>query len=113
MTNQELFISCITQFSEDEISAALNAVTLTFEVKELTPKSDYLYCESHFVILYRHKCKKQRFHSKTDLEKEIVYCPVFSETVGRELIRSWDMKLPSKFLRMIEIAAMEMYCVTK
>ncbi len=37
MINQELLISRITQLSEDEISAILNAVNLMLEVKELMP----------------------------------------------------------------------------
>lgn len=65
MTNQELLISRITQLSEDEIFAILDAVTLMLEAKELTPKPDCPYCGSHIVIRYGHKCKKQRFLCKT------------------------------------------------
>lgn len=38
----------------------------------------------------------------SDLEREIIYYPVFSESVGRELIRAWDMKLPSKMTVFID-----------
>ena len=65
MTNQELLISRITQLSEDEISAVLDAVTLMLETKELTPKPDCPYCGTRAVIRYGHKCKKQRFLCKT------------------------------------------------
>ena len=41
MTNQKLFISRITQLSEEEISSVLSAVTLMLEAKELAPNSVY------------------------------------------------------------------------
>ena len=65
MTNQELLISRITQLSEDEIFAVLNAVTLMLEAKELTPRPNCPYCGSNTVIRYGHKRKKQRFFCKT------------------------------------------------
>ena len=65
MTNQELLISRITQLSEDEIFAVLNAVTLMLEDKELTPRPNCPYCGSNTVIRYGHKRKKQRFFCKT------------------------------------------------
>ena len=65
MTNQELLISRITQLSEDEIFAVLNAVTLMLEAKELTPGPNCPYCGSNTVIRYGHKRKKQRFFCKT------------------------------------------------
>lgn len=65
MTNQELLISRITQLSEDEVSSVLDAVTLMLKAKELTSKPDCPYCSAHAVILYGHKCRKQRFLCKT------------------------------------------------
>lgn len=52
MINQELLISRITQLSEDELSAILNAVNLMLKAKKLTPKPACPYCGSHAVIRY-------------------------------------------------------------
>lgn len=64
MTNQDLFITCIQQLSEEEISALLDATTIMLKNHSIRTKPNCPYCDSQNIIRYGHKYNKERFLCK-------------------------------------------------
>ena len=92
MTNQEILISRINLFSDEQIATLLEVVMIMIGTHSIENKPNRLYCGPSNIIRYGHKCNKQRFFCK-GLERTFVTTTHtimsnshFSEEVWREVI---------------------------